>query len=251
MSAHVKESELESLLLRVVPGLADQWQGATPDEIEQIEHLAGRPLPSFYRWFLSRMGNSMGRLAYPTLDFSAQRALACHAEKWVASEPRFLFIAYSSDEVMPLHAFYDLEAPARADALVTVRDALGNEQHDRFETFREMLAWGAFLQFRVGIMPQQCEGMITGEPAGLLSRLDPVMNRLGFTQPVPTGTYCRLYERADAAMICSSPPSADFEGSQVFTLGGGDEGTLRRILGEIATEPSLEVEVDEWTPKLG
>jgi hypothetical protein len=251
MSAPVNESELETLFLRIVPELAEQWQGATPGEIEQIEQLAGRPLPPFYRWFLSRMGKSMGRLAYPALDFSAQRVLACHEEKLVAPEPRFLFIGYSSDQVMPLHTFYDLEAPARADALVTVRDALGNEQHDSFETLREMLAWGAFLQFRVGIMPQQCEGILTGEPSGLLSRLDPVMSRLGFTQPVPSGLYCRLYERPDAAMVCNSPPSADFEGNQVFTLGGVGAGALRRILGEIATESSLEVEVDEWKPELG
>lgn len=250
MSAPVNESELETLLLRIVPEFAAQWQGVTPGEIEQIEQLAGRPLPPFYRWFLSRMGKSMGRLAYRILDFSAQRVVACYAEKLVAPDPQFLFIGYNSDEVMPLHAFYDLEAPARADALVTVRDALGNERHDRFETLREMLAWGAFLQFRVGTMPQQCEGTITGEHPGLLSRLDPVMSSLGFTQPVPTGPYCRLYERPDAAMVCSSPPSAACEGSQVFTLGGGDAGTLRRILGEIATDSSLEIEVDEWKPEL-
>lgn len=241
---------MEALLLRIVPGLSKEWQGATPDEIARIEQLAGRALPPFYRWFLSRMGRSMGRLAYPTLDFSASRVLACYGEKLVAPEPRFFLIAHESDEAMPLHLFYDLEAPARSDALVTSRDAQGNEQHDGFETLREMLAWGAWLQFRVGTLPQQCEGMITGDPAGLLSRLDPVMSRLGFTQPIPTGPYCRLYERADAAMLCKSPPSEDFEGSQVFTLGGANAGTLRRILGEIATEPSLEVEVDEWKPKL-
>ncbi|NMO21035.1 SMI1/KNR4 family protein [Pyxidicoccus fallax] len=242
---------MEALLLRVVPGLSEEWQGATPDEIERIEQLAGRPLPPFYRWFLSRMGKSMGKLTYPGLDFSASRVLTCYAEKRITPEPRFLFIAYNSDETMPLHVFYDLEAPARADALVTWGDTWGNVLHEGFETLREMLAWGAVLSFRVGKMPQQCEGIITGEPVGFLSRFDSVMSRLGFTQPVPTGPYCRLYERPDAAMVCSSPSAATFKGGQAFTLGGVDEGALRRILGEIATEPSLEVEVDEWMPELG
>ena len=35
-----------------------------------------------------------------------------------------------------------------------------------------------------------------------------------------------------------------------FNLGGPDAGRLRRILGEIATETSLEVEIDEWEPPL-
>jgi hypothetical protein len=88
------EPEIEDfLLLRVVPGLAEQWQGSTPDEIVQIERLAGRPLPPFYNRFLTRMGQSMGPLTYPTLDFSAQRVLACYAEKLVVPHPRFLLIA--------------------------------------------------------------------------------------------------------------------------------------------------------------
>jgi len=43
------EAVMEAFLLRVVPGLAEQWKGATPDEIARIEEIAGRPLPSFYR----------------------------------------------------------------------------------------------------------------------------------------------------------------------------------------------------------
>ncbi|WP_239014818.1 SMI1/KNR4 family protein [Archangium violaceum] len=71
---------MEEFLLRVVPNLGQQWRGATPDAIARIEQMAGRPLPPFYRWFLSRMGQSMGRLAYPSLDFSAQRVLERYAE---------------------------------------------------------------------------------------------------------------------------------------------------------------------------
>lgn len=36
----------------------------------------------------------------------------------------------------------------------------------------------------------------------------------------------------------------------VFRLGGGDPGTLRRIMGEITTESSLNIEVREWEPPL-
>lgn len=250
MSAPVMEIEMEELLLRIVPELADQWQGATPDMIEKIEGLAGRPLPPFYRWFLSRMGKSMGALAYPTVDFSAQRVLACYAEKLVMPDSRFLLIGYESDEMMPLHVFYDFDAPAREDALVTERYATGGERYDSFETLREMLAWGALLKFRVNKMPQQCEGVLSSDDPDILSHLDPLMSSLGFTKPISTGPRCGLYERHDAILICSRTPGEELIGNQAFTLGGRDAGVLRKILGRLTTESSLEVEVDEWTPAL-
>lgn len=250
MSPSLTELEMEELLLRVVPKLEEQWQGATPDMIERIERLAGRPLPSFYRWFLSRMGKNMGALAYPTLDFSAQRVLACYAQKLVAPSPRFLLIGHESDEMMPLHVFYDFDAPTRQDALVTERHAMGGELHDSFETLREMLAWGALLKFRVNTLPQRCEGILSTDEPDLLSRLEPLMSGLGFTQPIPTGPYCGLYEREDVVLLCTRTPREELIGNQPFTLGGRNAGVLRKLLGSIASESSLEVEVDEWTPAL-
>jgi len=237
------EPELEALLLKTVPGLAREWKGATPAEIEQMGRLAGRPLPPFYRWFLERMGQSMGPLAYPRYDFSPQGVLACYAEELVQPDPRFLLIAYDSDELLPLHLFYDLDLPVRGDAAVARRHASGGDLHYRFETLREMLAWTAFFRFRVGALPQRCKGTLLGEHP-ILPRLGPVMSRLGFTEPVPTGPFCGLFERPGAAMHCNSTPSE--EGILSFTLGGGDVGVLRRLLGELAQEPSLQVKVSEW-----
>ncbi|MCP3142111.1 SMI1/KNR4 family protein [Pyxidicoccus xibeiensis] len=244
------EPGLESLLPRIVPGLAEQWKGSTPDEISQLERIAGRPLPPFYRWFLSRMGQSMGPLSYSTLDFSVRRILDCYAEGMVEPDPRFLLIAYESDEMMPLHLFYDFKAPARDDALVTKRDALGGELYDMFETLREKLAWDALFSYRVSDMPQQCGGLLEGDEADFLSHLDPVMSGLGFTQPVLTGSLCRLYERSDAAMLCDGVPRARVGNRVAFTLGGSNAETLRRILGAVSMESSLNVLVRKWEPDL-
>jgi hypothetical protein len=241
---------IDNLLLSIVPGLAEQWQGSTPDEIAQIERIADRPLPSFYRWFLSRMGRSMGPLAYPTLDFSAQCVLTCYEEGLVTPDPRFLLIAYESDEMMPEHLFYDFIASTQEDALVTKRDAQGGELLDMFETLHEMLARDALFRFRVRKMSQQCEGMVKGNNPDFLSRLDSAMSSLGFTKPVSTGRRCRLYDRSDAAMTCYDLPRSLPDNRLNFTLGGGNAGTLRKILGNIATEPSLEVKVYTWTPVL-
>ncbi len=240
------EPQMESLLLRTVPGLAEQWRGVTPDVISKIERIAGRPLPPFYRWFLSRMGQSMGPLAYPTLDFSAERVLACYAEKLVKPDPRFLLIAHESDEMMPLHLFYDFTAPARDDALVTSREALGKELTDGFETLREMLAWGALSLFRIDRAAHDCSGSLKGDTPDFLTNLDPVMNSLGFDQPILTGPLCRVYERPDAAMICRGTPRAKLGNRRTFDLGGTSVGSLRRILGEIAAARVVELNVKEW-----
>ncbi|WP_246356934.1 SMI1/KNR4 family protein [Pyxidicoccus fallax] len=250
MSEQPLEPELEAFLLRIVPGLAEAWRGCTPEEIAQVELIAGRPLPSFYRWFLSRMGRSMGPLAYPTLDFSAQRVLACYADGLISTDPRFLLIAYETDEMMSEHLFYDFSASTREDALVTRRDAEGGPLSDMFSTLREMLARGALFRFRVRKMPQQCDGMVRGNNPDFLSHLDSAMSRLGFTKPISTGHRCRLYDRPDAAMICDGLPRGGVENRLSFTLGGSSDGALRRILGEVAMEPSLEVKVYRWTPEL-
>ncbi|HEX8705641.1 MAG TPA: SMI1/KNR4 family protein [Myxococcaceae bacterium] len=238
---------MEELLLRTVPGLAQEWKGATPEEIAQLEQIAGRPLPSFYRWFLSRMGQSMGALAYPRHDLSAQGVLTCYAEEIAHPHPRFLLIGCDSDELLPLHLFYDLDLPAREDAGVARRHSMGGELHYQFESLREMLAWSAFFRFRVGGLPQRCKGIFLGKHP-ILSRLDPLMKSLGFTTPIATGAFCGLYERLDAAMHCNSTPAE--ESILSFTIGGSNSGTLRRILGEIATESSVEAKVKEWSPAL-
>ncbi|MFE8601642.1 SMI1/KNR4 family protein [Archangium violaceum] len=244
------ESEMEDFLLRVVPGLAEQWQGSTPEEIAQIEGLAGRPLPPFYRWFLKRMGQSMGPLTFPRLDFSARRVLSSYAEELVVPHSRFLFIGHDSDERMPLHLFYDLDLPTRADARVTRRPAEGGARHDRFETFRELLAYGALLNFRIDRLPQACTALLRGNDPDVLPRLDPVMDSIGFTRPVPTGPCCGLYERHDATLVCTKVPREKPEAVMVFTLAGNDLSTIRKIMGTIATESPLRIKVSEWKPPL-
>jgi len=202
---------MEELLLRLVPDLASQWQGATEDEIEQIERIAARPLPRFYRWFLMRMGHSMGPIAYPSLDFSAQKVLSCYAEVLFVPHSRFLMIGHETEEMMPLHVLYDFEHPARDDARVTKRHAMGGAIHDQFETFREMIAWGEFWMSRVNKFPQRCMGSLVNRGGDVVSLLDPVVKSLGFKTPILTGPCCTLYEGAHAAMVTNTTPGDDTE----------------------------------------
>ena len=249
MRAQDLEPEMEELLLRLVPDLATQWQGATEDEIEQIERISVRPLPRFYRWFLMRMGRSMGPITYRSLNFSVSKVIECYAEVPVMSYPRFLIIGHESDEMLPSHLLYDLEHPARDDARVGKGHVRGRAIYEQFETFREMIAWGEFLTSRVNKLPQRCEGSLVNRGGDVLALLDPVMKSLGFKTPIPTGPCCALYETTHAAMVTSTTPGNDTE-HHGFYLGGSDAGRLRRILGEITTESSLELKIYEWEPPL-
>ena len=235
---------MEHFLTRLVPGIEAGWEGATDEEIKAIERLAGRPLPSFYCWFLTRMGRDMGALSFASVDFSAARVLTCYREEIQSPDPRYLLIGYENDPVVPMHTWYDLDHPSRGDALV-LSQAIGDPlvQPD-FETFREMLAWKAMLNFKVHMLPTRCEGSFKSDGADVSVELGRAMERLGFEQPIPTGPFCGIFDRSDAAMTCNVTPRSTPERLIFFDLAGDNVGTLRRILGVIAKD--LEVEVEAW-----
>lgn len=243
------EPELEDLLLRLVPELPNQWRGASEDEVAQIELIAGRPLPRFYRWFLLRMGRSMGSLSFPSLDFSISKIISSYAEPVFLPDRRFLMIGHESDLVVPLHVLYDFDHPARDDARITKRLATGGALHNQFETFREMIGWGKFLSYRIMKWPQRCVGLFTDRDGDVLAQLDPVLKSLAFEAPIPTGRCCAIYDSTRASLVSSSTPG-DEPKFHTFELGGRDSGHLRGILGEIATETSLELEIEAWEPPL-
>jgi hypothetical protein len=239
------EPEMEELLLRIVPNLAEQWRGAPPEEIAQIEEIAGRPLPLFYRWFLLRMGHELGPLIFRSLQFSAPTVLACYAERIVPRNPRFLMIGYDTDEMNPLHLFYDFNYPARDDARVVKQYA-----HTPWETFREMLAWGQVGAWSVDPLPQKCCGALRDHGGDALGQLEPVMKSLGFETPIQTGRCCGIYLRADAAMVTTDSLDMNPGTYPIFRLGAQDQGRIRQILGEIVAETSLELKILEWDPPL-
>lgn len=245
------EPAMDELLDKLIPGSLEKLEGATAEQIEKIERIAGRPLPNFYRWFLSRMGRSMGPFTNPGLDYSASTIIDCYAEELFPPDQRFLMIGYETDEMMPLHLLYDFDYPARDDARVVTMEALDTEMYIRFDTFREMIAWGEFLRLRVRRTPQQCRGLFEDPGEDVLMQLQPAMARLGFEAPapVPTGPRCALYEAAAASMVTSATPD-DAPRIHIFRIGADNAGTIRRVLGEIAAETALEVKIKEWTPPL-
>jgi hypothetical protein len=80
--------------------------------------------------------------------------------------------------------------------------------------------------------------------------LAPVMAKLGFNSPIPTGPYCVLYEREDAALVGSTTLARSVPSLLAISLGARNQGDIRSILGTIASETGVEVDLDEWEPPL-
>lgn len=244
------EPKMETFLHQLFPNLDAQIRGATDEDIQKIEDIAGRPLPRFYRWFLKRMGADMGPISYPFLDFTASKILACYSEGFVPPDSRYLLIGYCSDDYLPKHQFYDFNYPVRDDARVVEGEDLEDELNDQFETFREMLAWGILVEHRIWKFPQRCKGFLTSKDGDVLDKLDPLMSKLEFTTPIQTGSCCALYEERNVVLTTSSNPSDYTPDRRLFSLGGSDVRVLRCLLGEISTNTSLEVEINKWEPPI-
>lgn len=242
------EPEMEAFLLRLVPGLADEWEGATDEEIRAIEVIAGQPLPRFYRWFLARMGRDAGPLEEPFAAFSARAVLSAYESGDAPAEADLLLLARIDDPFMPLEVYYDLSRRIREDALVVT--AQGGELSNAAETLREWMAWATLIKARVHAAPQRCRGWFSARSGDLAEPLSRTLAELGFTRPIPSGRFCAVYERPDAALACKVEVEEEHSGLLIFNLGGADPGTLRRILGEIAASGEVEVEISAWTPPL-
>jgi len=124
--------------------------------------------------------------------------------------------------------FYDLDAPVCGDSREVSKEegADADDLYEHFESLREMLAWSALSRFRLNKASQTCHGTFSGDPPNLLVLLEPVMSRLGFTQPIPTGSFRGLYERDDAAMICNGSPEQGVDRARTFELGGPTPGVF-------------------------
>lgn len=246
------EPELEALLLRIVPGLARDWSGASAEELEALEErveLTGYDFPPCYRWFLSRLAGGVGALHPMLQGFTAASILAAYRSGSVDIGRTQFLIGRVPDALFPLDVYYDLAHPLRDDALVMRAFMEAGPEIRAAETFREFLAAGALIRFRVMLAPQRCFGALVDPKRGAADQLEVVMGRIGFTSPITTGPFGRLYERDDMTMVAESSVKPENLGILVFRIGGPSVAAIRRLLGEIATGSSLQVDADRWTSR--
>lgn len=242
------EPEMEAFLLRLVPGLEQAWQGATQEEIAEIAEIAGQELPPFYRWFLARMGRSAGPLRQPLAAYSVRTVLSAYDNGEVDLEPPLLLIARTDDPIMPMELYYDLGRRVRDDAFVV--SSVGHELTNDAETLRERLAWTLLIKLRINPSPQRCTGRFKASGGDVAEHLAPVLAGLGFVSSVSTGPYCGVYERSDVALACIVDAEPENRDLLIFDVGGPSAAVLRRLLGEIAAQTDIEVNVTGWDPPL-
>jgi hypothetical protein len=238
------EPEMDELLKRLIPDLMN-WRGATADEIKKIElivkRVSGNELPKFYRWFLMRMGQSMGNFSYHGMDYSAGKVISWYDNNWEDDGTKFFKIGHNSNLQAELHMYYDFNCPVRDDACVTMREAEGGEDYKQFETFREMLSTKA-AHINAVRYPVFCTGTLLDD-SDILPQLDPLMESLGFIKPaIPTGPRCALYEGSLSTLVTTGSMEFGIE-SCSFVLGGDDINKIRNVLGVIETETEFAVNV--------
>jgi len=246
MLAEELEPGMDELFKRLIPDFMN-WQGATPDEINKvnqiIKKISGNDMPKFYRWFLIRMGKSMGKFSYRDMDYSLASVLSWYGEGFEYDGSKLFKIGHTSEPELELHMYYDFNYPARDDARVTMRRADGGEDYKEFETFREMLATKA-AQIHAVRFPVFCTGTMLNEN-DILPLLDPLMDRLGLKKPdIPTGLRCGLYAGSQATIVTTGTLDLGAE-SCGFVLGGIDASSLRTVLGAIETETSFILKVKD------
>jgi hypothetical protein len=245
-----REPEMEAFLRRLAPSVGTAWQGASPAEIDEIQTYAGQELPGFYVWLLARVGQNAGPLPAVYRAFYARHVLTAYRSGEFFKDPPELFIARFDDPFMPLEIFYDLSQPQRNDALIDERETTGDVT-SMTETLREWLAWASLNTMRINGAPQQCRGgFVLPEDQDVSAQLFPILNDIGFVRSVPGGQYCGVFERADAALSCKISAEAAKRHLLSYRLGGSDAGSMRRVLGEIATNTSIKVTAEEWQPPL-
>ncbi|MEM7156594.1 MAG: hypothetical protein AAF799_27350 [Myxococcota bacterium] len=249
--SQVLEPELEALLLRLVPNLEKEWAPAPQEILEELEdrvELTGHDFPQCHQWFMSKMGGSVGALEPSLGGFTAAKVLEAYESATVDLGPKQFLIGRMPDPLMPLDVFYDFEHPVRDDALVCRAVVEAGPVVKMIETFREYIAVQALMNHRVMTAPQRCFGAFVTSSSGMGEKLDEVMGTLGFTTPVATGSYCGLYETEDMTMVARATITPENEGIRVFHVSGPSVTAIRRLLGEIATATTFQVDADEWTP---
>jgi hypothetical protein len=243
------QEPLEAMLLRLAPRADQDWQGASADEIQMIQQFAGQELPAFYRWLLGRVGRNAGSLPEFYRAFYARKAIEAYESDDVDTEPPILFIARLEDAVFPLDLYYDLSQPARDDAWVDGYQTDGGLTYSA-ETLRELLGWMSIQALKIVRSPQQCSGTFVDRDGDLTEDLTRVITSLGFTEPLPTGSFCKIFERDDIALVCKLGAQTQKAYLRAFSLGGPDAGVLRRVLGEVTVRTQIEIQISEWTPSV-
>jgi hypothetical protein len=233
--------ELIDFISRYDPEYPRKIRGATQEEIDRLEQLAGRTLPAVYREFLSYMGKGMGGMGVITVSFDIEQIERFHGEagKQFNWPRRFLLIGEHEQDPF-FHYFLDLETLHDGDCQVVAFDyqldantIRPEDIYERAPSLKQLLTQIAFLGKVMGRFPHQERSIFTYpqhqargvDSTVVLSLFEKAALRLGFQKmSFSTPTHLML-ARDDAAIYAK----AGLPGMVAMTLLGKDERELLRI----------------------
>lgn len=214
---HPGSSAIKSLIdyiAQYAPEFPNTIHGAPIEQIERLETLISRPLPSSYRAFLESMGESTGTLELweGNMDTSIETVLEHYSgEEWLPP-PEYIFFAL---DIGPQGSdlFFDCTHPDREPPVVRGEPSSNFQSTCRIksESLLGALFSTALLTIRMPCLPFRASMYATEawthrfKGQGLLM-FGQLAERLGFVRVPFTGVWSPGYERGDAALHAYEAP---------------------------------------------
>ncbi|HEX5746493.1 MAG TPA: SMI1/KNR4 family protein [Archangium sp.] len=243
--------EFIALVERYDPGYSRRLRGAGPEEIRNLEVLAGQPLPDSYREFLTRMGRDMGGLEIEGIDFHIERILEFYKSgDWPPPRGYILFAIQEDDPQMDY--YLECTRPGQRDCPVVRFPSMGEFSRDGYfdsldPSLNDFLLSLAFSEKRMEDFDRQ--RLLTpstknrkqapiASPVALARIVDERAQRLGFERVARTSVAYRFYDRADAALYVRLDDAGGLMG---VTVAARTPRELERISDILGNQTSLVV----------
>lgn len=242
--------DLIALVERYEPGYSRKIKGAQPAEIQQLEQLVGRPLPSCYREFLVLMGRDMGSLQIEEVNFQIDRVIKFYASgHWTPPEGYILFGVEKGDPC--LDYYLECMAPQAEDCPVVRFPSEGEFSREEYfypldPSLKDFLLAHAFSEKRMEafsfdklLKPSHRErpgSNLVTRPSEIARLINERARSLGF-EPMPQSSVVyHFFDHEDAALFMRLDESSSSLG---LTIAARTAAGLARISDILSSGTSL------------
>lgn len=245
--------EFITLVERYDPDYSRKIQGASPQEIHQLEKLVGQPLPESHREFLAQLGRDMGGLEIEGVDFHIERILKFYENGDWTPPASYILLAIQEDDPQMDYYLECTHPGARDCPVVRFPSAGAFSKEDYFDAldpslndFLLSLAFSekcleAFDHQRL-LTPSTRSGKqkpeVIGNPVEIVRVLDERAHRLGFERIAPSSVAYRFYESPEAALYARLDESGGLVG---VTVAARKPREMERISDILCNGTSLVV----------
>ncbi|OJT18847.1 hypothetical protein BO221_39715 [Archangium sp. Cb G35] len=235
------------------PGYSRRLQGARPEEIRNLEVLAGQPLPDSYREFLTRLGRDMGGLEIEGVNFHIERILEFYKSgDWPPPKGYILFAIQEDDPQMDY--YLECTRPGQRDCPVVRFPSMGEFSRDGYfdsldPSLNDFLLSLAFSEKRMEdfdlqrLLIPSTQSKKQGpehieSPIKLTRVIEERAHRLGFERVGTTSVAYRFYDQPDAALYVRLDGAGGLMG---VTAAARNPRDLERISDILSNQTSLVV----------